>query len=239
MILLLNERCSEFYFYEANDLNCETCCLEELGLSFAYTMCIRHSPLPVEQPRKKTSPAHVYPPALGTKSIASETPETVPTRQFTMAAPAQAQAQVLPLLRWSRSASFLCASSRRLFSALQRPSAAARCEAGSKAMLKGMDYSELEVRAWLKTCWVLGSSLVVSYARVRWFSAGFFQNWVQAQGFRPGQAMMLWKCLYGNNVWAHCYDELAGKFSLCQVESIYLALVYAITNPCVSNYSSV
>ncbi|AQK96951.1 Radical SAM superfamily protein [Zea mays] len=96
-----------------------------------------------------------------------------------MAAPAQAQAQVLPLLRWSRSASFLCASSRRLFSALQRPSAAARCEAGSKAMLKGMDYSELE-------------------------------NWVQAQGFRPGQAMMLWKCLYGNNVWAHCYDELAG-----------------------------
>jgi len=21
---------------------------------------------------------------------------------------------------------------------------------------------------------------------------------------------MLWKCLYGNNVWAHFYDELAG-----------------------------
>lgn len=153
MILLLNERCSEFYFY-----NCETCCLEELGLAFAY-MCIRHSPLPVEQPWKKTSPAHVYPPALGTKSIASQTPETVPTRQFTMAAPAQGQ--VLPLLRWSRSASFLRASSRRLFSALHRPAAAARCEAGSKAILKGMDYSELEVRAWLKTCWVLGSSLVV------------------------------------------------------------------------------
>jgi hypothetical protein len=125
--------------------------------------CVRvyvHSAFPSSRgTTQKTSPAHVYPPALGTKSIASETPETVPTRQFTMAAPAQAQ--VLPLLRWSRSASFLCASSRRLFSALRRPSAAARCEAGSKAMLKGMDYSELEVRAWLKTCWVLGSSLVV------------------------------------------------------------------------------
>ncbi|TVT97352.1 hypothetical protein EJB05_57403, partial [Eragrostis curvula] len=59
------------------------------------------------------------------------------------------------------------------------PPAAARCEAGSKVMLKGMDYPELE-------------------------------NWVQEQGFRPGQAMMLWKCLYGNNVWAHCHDELAG-----------------------------
>jgi len=36
------------------------------------------------------------------------------------------------------------------------------------------------------------------------------ENWVQAQGFRPGQSMMLWKCLYGNNVWAHCHDELTG-----------------------------
>ncbi|CAO2165694.1 unnamed protein product [Urochloa humidicola] len=94
-------------------------------------------------------------------------------------------AQVLPLLRWSRSASSLRARSctaaapRRLFSALRRPPAAARCEAGSKVMLKGMDYSELE-------------------------------NWVQAQGFRPGQAMMLWKCLYGNSVWAHSHDELSG-----------------------------
>ncbi|CAO1948217.1 unnamed protein product [Urochloa humidicola] len=94
-------------------------------------------------------------------------------------------AQVLPLLRWSRSASSLGARSStaaapfRLFSALRRPPAAARCEAGSKVMLKGMDYSELE-------------------------------NWVQAQGFRPGQAMMLWKCLYGNSVWAHCHDELSG-----------------------------
>lgn len=37
-----------------------------------------------------------------------------------------------------------------------------------------------------------------------------FEKWVQSYGFRSGQAMMLWKCLYGNNSWAHCYDELTG-----------------------------
>ncbi|OEL16578.1 Dual-specificity RNA methyltransferase RlmN [Dichanthelium oligosanthes] len=94
-------------------------------------------------------------------------------------------AQALPFLRWSRSASSLRARSsatsapRHLFSILRRPAAAARCEAGSNVMLKGMDYSELE-----------------------------------EQGFRPGQAMMLWKCLYGNNAWAHCHDELVGKLFL-------------------------
>ncbi|XP_020265068.1 LOW QUALITY PROTEIN: uncharacterized protein LOC109840734 [Asparagus officinalis] len=36
------------------------------------------------------------------------------------------------------------------------------------------------------------------------------EKWVQSHGFRPGQAMMLWKCLYGNNVWAHSHDELEG-----------------------------
>ncbi|XP_008812497.1 dual-specificity RNA methyltransferase RlmN [Phoenix dactylifera] len=36
------------------------------------------------------------------------------------------------------------------------------------------------------------------------------EKWVQSYGFRSGQAMMLWKCLYGNNSWAHCYDELTG-----------------------------
>ncbi|KAL5228918.1 hypothetical protein ABZP36_017183 [Zizania latifolia] len=88
----------------------------------------------------------------------------------------------LPLLRWGASSLRAHSSpppSRRLFSALRRPSAAARYEPGSKVMLKGMDYPELE-------------------------------KWVQSQGFRPGQAMMLWKCLYGNNVWAHSHDELAG-----------------------------
>ncbi|CAI0386357.1 unnamed protein product [Linum tenue] len=37
------------------------------------------------------------------------------------------------------------------------------------------------------------------------------EKWVQSHGFRPGQAMMLWKRLYGlNNIWAHCVDELEG-----------------------------
>ncbi|XP_062159305.1 uncharacterized protein LOC133866701 [Alnus glutinosa] len=50
---------------------------------------------------------------------------------------------------------------------------------GSKVLLKGMRYSELE-------------------------------SWVQLQGYRPGQALMLWKRLYGNNIWAHNSDELEG-----------------------------
>ncbi|XP_050205090.1 uncharacterized protein LOC126655129 [Mercurialis annua] len=38
------------------------------------------------------------------------------------------------------------------------------------------------------------------------------ENWVQSHGFRPGQAMMLWKRLYGNKntTLAHSVDELQG-----------------------------
>ncbi|XP_057774507.1 uncharacterized protein LOC130993588 [Salvia miltiorrhiza] len=36
------------------------------------------------------------------------------------------------------------------------------------------------------------------------------QKWVQSHGYRPAQAMMLWKRLYGNNIWAHCHEELEG-----------------------------
>uniref|UniRef100_A0A2C9USV3 Radical SAM core domain-containing protein n=1 Tax=Manihot esculenta TaxID=3983 RepID=A0A2C9USV3_MANES len=36
------------------------------------------------------------------------------------------------------------------------------------------------------------------------------EQWVQSYGFRPGQAMMLWKRLYGQNIWAHYVDELEG-----------------------------
>ncbi|XP_065873625.1 uncharacterized protein [Euphorbia lathyris] len=36
------------------------------------------------------------------------------------------------------------------------------------------------------------------------------EKWVRSHGFRPGQAMMLWKSLYGNNTWAHHVDELEG-----------------------------
>ncbi|KAF2286627.1 hypothetical protein GH714_023079 [Hevea brasiliensis] len=34
------------------------------------------------------------------------------------------------------------------------------------------------------------------------------EQWVQSHGFRPGQAMMLWKRLYAQNIWAHYVDEL-------------------------------
>jgi 23S rRNA (adenine2503-C2)-methyltransferase len=77
-------------------------------------------------------------------------------------------------------------------------------------MLKGMDYPELEVRALFPPSGLadvsIGLRLFLAY-----FGPRFSQKWVQSQGFRPGQAMMLWKCLYGNNVWAHCPDELAGR----------------------------
>lgn len=33
---------------------------------------------------------------------------------------------------------------------------------------------------------------------------------MQSHGYRPGQALMLWKRLYGNNLWAQCSDELEG-----------------------------
>ncbi|KAG0461048.1 hypothetical protein HPP92_021030 [Vanilla planifolia] len=36
------------------------------------------------------------------------------------------------------------------------------------------------------------------------------EQWVQSNGFRPTQALMLWKCLYGCNSWAQCHDELSG-----------------------------
>ncbi|CAL9775520.1 unnamed protein product [Musa acuminata subsp. burmannicoides] len=36
------------------------------------------------------------------------------------------------------------------------------------------------------------------------------EKWVKSQGFRSGQALMLWKCLYGNNNWAQSCDELSG-----------------------------
>ncbi|KAL9258133.1 Dual-specificity RNA methyltransferase RlmN-like protein [Drosera capensis] len=39
---------------------------------------------------------------------------------------------------------------------------------------------------------------------------GELEKWVQSHGFRPGQAMMLWKRLYGNDRWAHCSEELEG-----------------------------
>lgn len=36
------------------------------------------------------------------------------------------------------------------------------------------------------------------------------ERWVQSHGFRPGQALMLWKRLYGDNIWANSCEELEG-----------------------------
>ncbi|XP_077253697.1 radical SAM superfamily protein [Tasmannia lanceolata] len=36
------------------------------------------------------------------------------------------------------------------------------------------------------------------------------EKWVKSHGFRSGQALMLWKRLYGNNIWAHGSEELEG-----------------------------
>ncbi|KAJ8569802.1 hypothetical protein K7X08_006379 [Anisodus acutangulus] len=36
------------------------------------------------------------------------------------------------------------------------------------------------------------------------------EKWVQSHGYRPAQALMLWKCLYGDNIWAQCSEELEG-----------------------------
>lgn len=37
-----------------------------------------------------------------------------------------------------------------------------------------------------------------------------FEKWVQSHGYRPAQALMLWKRLYGDNIWAQCSEELEG-----------------------------
>ncbi|KAK1403324.1 Radical SAM core domain-containing protein [Heracleum sosnowskyi] len=37
-----------------------------------------------------------------------------------------------------------------------------------------------------------------------------FQTWVTSHGYRPGQALMLWKCLYGHNIWAQSIEDLEG-----------------------------
>lgn len=36
------------------------------------------------------------------------------------------------------------------------------------------------------------------------------EKWVQSHGYRPGQALMLWKRIYGNGIWAHHSDQLEG-----------------------------
>ncbi|KAL0924535.1 hypothetical protein M5K25_005372 [Dendrobium thyrsiflorum] len=53
-------------------------------------------------------------------------------------------------------------------------------------------------------------SLTRSRTMLKDMSLGELEKWVQSNGFRPAQALMLWKCLYGNSCWAQCHDELTG-----------------------------
>ncbi|KAI0523167.1 hypothetical protein KFK09_005559 [Dendrobium nobile] len=53
-------------------------------------------------------------------------------------------------------------------------------------------------------------NLTRSRTMLKGMSLGELEKWVQSNGFRPAQALMLWKCLYGNSCWAQCPDELTG-----------------------------
>ncbi|XP_020584955.1 uncharacterized protein LOC110027751 isoform X2 [Phalaenopsis equestris] len=53
-------------------------------------------------------------------------------------------------------------------------------------------------------------SLSRSRTMLKDLSLGELEKWVQSNGFRPAQALMLWKCLYGHSGWAQCHDELTG-----------------------------
>lgn len=62
------------------------------------------------------------------------------------------------------------------------------------------------------------------------------EAWVKSLGYRAGQAMMLWKCLYGNGVWAQHVDEMkalskqfratlekTAEFSVFSLKDVYSA----------------
>lgn len=62
------------------------------------------------------------------------------------------------------------------------------------------------------------------------------EAWVQSLGYRAGQAMMLWKCLYGNGMWAQHVDEMqalsklfratlekTAEFSVFSLKDVYSA----------------
>ncbi|KAL5177590.1 Dual-specificity RNA methyltransferase RlmN [Glycine soja] len=59
-----------------------------------------------------------------------------------------------------------------------------------------------------------GDSVAISNEGLKMLLKGMtypeLEKWVQSHGYRPGQAMMLWKRMYGNNIWAHHIDELEG-----------------------------
>lgn len=62
------------------------------------------------------------------------------------------------------------------------------------------------------------------------------EAWVQSLGYRAGQAMMLWKCLYGNGMWAQHVNEMqalskqfratlekTAEFSVFSLKDVYSA----------------
>ncbi|PKU69059.1 23S rRNA (adenine2503-C2)-methyltransferase [Dendrobium catenatum] len=76
----------------------------------------------------------------------------------------------------------------------------------SRTMLKDMSLGELEVfglNLHLLYKFVIAFQLISRLHKIE-------MKWVQSNGFRPAQALMLWKCLYGNSCWAQCPDELTG-----------------------------
>lgn len=52
------------------------------------------------------------------------------------------------------------------------------------------------------------------------------QNWAQSHGFRSGQVLMLWKLLYGNNIWANSADELKGTSLYLYFDPIILDIFH-------------
>lgn len=98
---------------------------------------------------------------------------------------------------------------------------------GSKVLLKGLNYAEFQVGLYF--IWTIYGLKFVFWIRVSNLIGGFLcQEWVQSHGFRPGQALMLWKRLYGDNIWAHDIDELEGFFFLS------IKLTSSTREPCFS-----
>lgn len=93
-------------------------------------------------------------------------------------------------------------------------------EKSTKVLLKGMKYTELEVWIIYLFIFVLlftRTCLFFAYSEVD-SMVGFWQKWVQSHGYRPGQALMLWKRMYGNDIWAHHCEELEGcSLRLCSL----------------------
>ncbi|WOH16527.1 hypothetical protein DCAR_0936082 [Daucus carota subsp. sativus] len=79
----------------------------------------------------------------------------------------------------SSSAATCLSASSSSFSTVCSPDKRISRYENTKAVLKGMTYTE-------------------------------FEKWVSSHGYRPGQALMLWKCLYGDNIWAHSVEDLEG-----------------------------